>query len=403
MSKKRILIVTSSLQPAGAEKYAFELAKAFNKDSFQVELITTKDVYTNKTFPHVYFPILKSLGFKIHTLFDKPKEWIVQFPEFITKNTLLLKLFNYPIYLVNKWRIEILYTQKVKKLYNKFDAILLIDALHYRKIAAYLPKSVYFETHLMCHQVQFDENFNIYEGYSNSGNNNFVYIDALQLEEIKSKEIAIQNSYYFPLSLDITYKNPNNVNIEIINTTQKNIAVFTRITRMKPLDNIITSFELLSQLDETVRLKLFGVIQDKDYYKALMILIESKGLDGKISFEGHSENMIESIEKHNIILLWVPSVYNLVGYAAIEICLQKVPIILNNIEQSSNIFPLDNEQSLPPYFFSEQDLAQFTFSMLRSKEVLKNLMEKEYNHYVQNNNIVKNIRKYEIYLKKMIN
>lgn len=399
MSKKCVLIVTSSLQPAGAEKYAFELAKAFNKDDFQVELLTTNDVHINKTFPHVYFPILKSLGFKIHTLFNKPKEWIVQFPEFISKNTLLLKLFSYPIYLVNKWRIEILYTQKVKKLYNKFDAILLIDALHYRKIAAYLPKSVYFETHLMCHQVQFDENVNIYEGYQNDDDNNFVFIDSLQLEEIKRKKISVKNSYYFPLSLDIPNINLSKEVAGSIISKQKNIAVFTRISRMKPLGKIIDAFELLCQYDETVHLKLFGVIQDKDYYEELMILINKKGLAKKISFEGHSVNMVESIREHDILLLWVISIYSFVGYAATEVCLHKVPIILNNIERGSNTLPLDNAHSLPPYFYSEQELAQFTFSVLSNTKSLGNLAEKQYCYYVANNNIVKNISKYENYLK----
>ncbi|MBX9888363.1 MAG: glycosyltransferase [Flavobacteriaceae bacterium] len=398
MTKKRILIVTSSLQAAGAEKYAFELAKSFDKRNFDVELLTTNDVYSNKTFPHIYFPILKSLGFKIHTIFNKPKEWVIGVPKFITRNFFLLKLFNYPFFIVNKWRIDILYQQKLKNLFKKFDAILLIDALHYRKFKDYLPEDIYIETHLMCHQVQFGKSFDIYEGYSRTGKNNFVYIDAIQLQEIRNKNIAVQNSFYFPLSLEIPQINKNSTVLYNRIHSQKNIAVFTRISSMKPLEKIIDSFELLWQLDSTVHLKLFGFIQDLEYYKTLIKLIKVKGLVKNISFEGHSTDMMGSINKHDILLLWVPAIYNFVGYAATEVCLHRVPIILNNVEKSCETLALDDAESIPPYFYSEQGLAQFTFSVLQNERDLEKLRDKEYEYYVDNNNIINNIKKYQDYL-----
>tara|TARA_R110000868_G_scaffold96857_4_gene266407 strand:+ start:181 stop:1392 length:1212 start_codon:yes stop_codon:yes gene_type:complete len=398
MTKKRILIVTSSLQAAGAEKYAFELAKSFDKRNFDVELLTTNDVYSNKTFPHIYFPILKSLGFKIHTIFNKPKEWVIQVPKFITRNIFLLKLFNYPFFIVNKCRIDILYQQKIRNLFKKFDAILLIDALHYRKLKDYFPENIYIETHLMCHQVQFGESFDIYEGYSRVGKNNFVYIDAIQLQEIRNKKIAVQNSFYFPLSLEIPQINRNSTAFYNRSHLQKNIAVFTRISSMKPLEKIIDSFELLWQLDSTVHLKLFGFIQDLEYYKSLIKLIKVKGLVKNISFEGHSADMMGSINKHDILLLWVPAIYNFVGYAATEVCMHKVPIILNNIDKSCETLPLNDSEIIPPYFYSEQGLAQFTFSILQNEKDLEKLRDKEYEYYVDNNNMTNNIKKYQDYL-----
>ena len=399
MSKKRILVITSSLQPAGAEKYAFELVKAFDKDSYQVEILTSNDVYTNTTFPHVYFPILKSLGYKIHTLFTKPKEWVVHYPAFIRKNRFLVKVFNYPLFLLNQLRIYFLYPNKVMRLYKKFDAILLIDALHYKKIKSYLPENVYFETHLMCHQIQFDENFDIYEGYESCSSTNFVYIDSLQLEEIKNRNIEINSSHYFPLSLNIPLLNEGNEIKTNSTSTSKNIGVFTRISRMKPLEKIIASFELLSKLDSSIHLKLFGFIQDRDYFEELSAEIKSKGLENKVSFEGHSVNMIESIKNNYILVLWAPSIYNFVGYAATEVCLHKVPIILNNIEKGSTVLSLDNSESMPPYFYSEMQLAQFTFSILNDDQALVKLTETEYKYYSTNNDIVRNINNYQDYLR----
>ena len=69
----------------------------------------------------------------------------------------------------------------------KNDAVILIDALYYNKIKNFITDEVYFETHLMCHQAQFDKDFNIYSEYDKSKDYNFVYIDEKQILEIESK------------------------------------------------------------------------------------------------------------------------------------------------------------------------------------------------------------------------
>ena len=53
---------------------------------------------------------------------------------------------------------------------------------------------------------------------------------------------------------------------------------------------------------------------------------------------------------------------------------------------------------MPPYFYSELQLAQFTFSILNDDQALVKLAETEYKYYSTNNDIVSNIKSYQDYL-----
>ena len=58
-------------------------------------------------------------------------------------------------------------------------------------------------------------------------------------------------------------------------------------------------------------------------------------LEDNILFMGHVDDMIASVKKENVNLVWVLSIFQFVGYAGVELCLNNVPIILNNIDGDS--------------------------------------------------------------------
>lgn len=391
--RKRLLFVTNSLQKAGSEKYTFEIVKNIDKSLFDVEVLTTADVHINKKFPHVYYFELKKLGIKIHTTLYRPGE--IQ-PSFINRLP-LKKVSNYILFRINRYRRSGLYNKRLRKLFSSFDAVILVDALFFHHIKNNLDPGIYFETHLMCHQAQFNKDFKIYYAYDkNSTEYNFVYADEYQLSEIEAQEVKIKNTFGFPLSINVDDLNPVDYH-KIVEKKEFNIGVFTRINRIKPIDKILEAFEILKNLNTEVKLKIFGHIQDPDYHKELMETIKNKGLIHHISFEGHAENMVEGIKEKNVSLAWIVSIYEYVGYAATELCMNNIPIILDNIDGNNAIKPIDNETSIPPYFFTPSELAKHTHYII-SNNKLEELQQLETDQFLSHHNLEKNIRQYEQYL-----
>lgn len=395
--RKRLLFVTNSLQKAGSEKYTFEIVKNIDKSLFDVEVLTTADVHLNKKFPHVYYFELRKLGIKIHTILYRPGE--IQ-PSFINRLP-LKKVSNYILFRINRYRRSSLYNKRLSKLFSSFDAVILVDALFFHHIKNNLDPGIYFETHLMCHQAQFNRDFKIYDAYDkNSTEYNFVYADEYQLSEIEAQEVKIKNTFGFPLSINVDDLNPVDYH-KIVEKKEFNIGVFTRINRIKPIDKILEAFEILKSLNAEVKLKIFGHIQDPDYHKELMEIIKNKGLIHHISFEGHAENMLEGIKEKNVSLAWIVSIYEYVGYAATELCMNNIPIILDNIDGNNSIKPIDNETSIPPYFYTPSELAKHTHYII-SNNKLEELQQLETDQFLSHHDLEKNISKYEQYLLKTL-
>lgn len=99
-------------------------------------------------------------------------------------------------------------------------------------------------------------------------------------------------------------------------------------------------------------------------------------------------------------LVWVLSIFQFVGYAGVELCLNNVPIILNNIDGDSKK-ELDNSNSIPPYFYDEIKLANYTYDIIR-EDKLGELLSVEKQEYIIKNNLKINISKYENYLETIL-
>lgn len=392
---KKVLFVTHSLQKAGSEKYLYELVTNMDKDKFDIEILVSYDAPRNKEYPHYYYFKLKERNFKIHTL-------LYSYERFKTNKKIITNLYKKieKLFRIKGIYYHFFYKWKMSNLLKKNDAVILIDALYYNKIKNFITDEVYFETHLMCHQAQFDKDFNIYSEYDKSKDYNFVYIDEKQILEIESKNIKYKNLYHFPLSIDIEKLNSKQ-DIAIGNIHDGiTIGIFTRINRIKPIDKLIVAFKHFNQLCPESKLKIFGKIQEEDYYFELINKIKSMNLEDNILFMGHVDDMIASVKKENVNLVWVLSIFQFVGYAGVELCLNNVPIILNNIDGDSKK-ELDNSNSIPPYFYDEIKLANYTYDIIR-EDKLGELLSVEKQEYIIKNNLKINISKYENYLETIL-
>lgn len=385
---KKILIVVTSLQEAGAEKYAYELAKSLDKKKFNVEVLTTNDVFHNTEFPHVYYRKLIDLGIKVNTFLFKPKEKI-----FINSFFSNLPIIKYLVYRYNRYISNTRYKKKIKSLFLNHDIISLIDAPQYYLIKNYITSKNYLDIHLMCHQLQFKNGLIIYKDFKGLEQFNFVYIDDIQIIEAVNQGVQIGNLYKLPLSLDINSFTLNNIQV----SHNLNIGVFTRISYNKPLDNIINAFYELIKINSDYKLFIFGYIQDKDYYVELLGEINKLGLSEKCFFMGHSSNMYKSCIENKISLVWVISIYDFIGYAALELCIRNIPIVLSNLYSDNKLKVIDDKDCIPPYFYDFEKLAIYTNNLFENK-LLNELLLKEKSRYLSENNLIKNVSNYEKHL-----
>ena len=217
--------------------------------------------------------------------------------------------------------------------------------------------------------------------------------------EAADSGMRIGSSFKFPLSLNISEE-------QMILPIEKgvnslNIGIFTRISPSKPLDDIILAFNYLNKINSEYRLYIFGYIQDEVYYSELIKEITKLDLEDKIIFMGHSDDMTQSCVNNNIKVVWVLSIFDFVGYAAVELCINNIPLILFNLDDNNSLKPINNETSIPPYFNDVNKLANYTNNVIENNG-LDDLLMNERGKYLSENNLKKNIVSYEQYLLEKI-
>lgn len=383
--KKKILIIINGLQKAGEEKYAYELARNIDKNKFEVEVLTKSSVNNDNEFPHYYFSLLKENSIKIHTFLDNEYH-SAEGKDIINKSFIQFK---------NLYK-RFIRKIKLRKLFNSQDAIILINAVHFYLVKSHLPDNVHFETHLMCHQVQFD--YDVYKDYDREKKYNFVYIDFFQLDEIQNAGVKIERS--FPFSLSIENKNilDSKINIQTKFNRCFNIGVFTRICRTKPIEKSIKAFSILLSRNRQCKLFIVGYHQDLEYLQVLKKLIDDLGISNSVIFTGHSNDMKETIQEYNIDIIWILSIFGFSGYAGVELMSKGIPCILNNVEEGNNHINPNNGKARPPYFYDENKLVDFTEIFINNEKGLNQLAEDNLKVIKSKHSLEDNISNYENYI-----
>ena len=394
--KKKILMITRSLQRAGAEKYLYELATNFDSTKFDVQILTKYEVTTISEFPHIYYWKLLKRNFIIHRILDFPKKRISVKNEEKYNKYIVAIIYKF-LHLYNIF-LTILNFLRLKRLVQKFDHVIIVDILLIPRVKNLLKYMESFDIHLMCHQIQF--NFDIYASLDITKIYKVVYIDPFQLCELDNSKIRISHSFYFPLSVKNIKIPLHEIGNE--NKKYKNVGIFTRIASNKPLENILLSMQNLTKLDKSFILNIFGFKQEEEYYSKLQSLISELGLNKNVFFRDHSENMINSINEYKISVLWALSIFDFGGYAAIQMSIQGLPLIFSNIQDDDDVLQdVNNANSVFPYFNDPVQLAQFTHDVF-SKEYLIELRNKQFEFLYNNNNLTHNMKKYEKYLLEIL-
>ena len=105
-----------------------------------------------------------------------------------------------------------------------------------------------------------------------------IYFIAVTKEELNSIK------YFFKKSIVRLIKNPFKSNYYLSKTIRKNFCYFGRINKHKNLELMILSF-IKAQTDKSWKFLIYGISEDKEYYKNLKIIIKKYNYQKKIFFK----------------------------------------------------------------------------------------------------------------------
>lgn len=395
MVKKKVLVVVNSLWRAGGEKYAFELISHLQNEHLDFEVLTSLPADKDTDgFANYYVGPLQERGVKIHR-FLKKTEFEIHIQSSLLKR--ITDSFLYRTGLIQFLRKH--FHRKRALFFSEFDGILLIGTIMLPWVQKWVNPSTFLETHLISFQIQ--EKENLYKDYLEDRAYNFAFMDRLQLLEAQKSGVTIQSEFHCPLSIDFS-------SLQLVqherDAAQKPIviAVFTRINRDKSIEPILEAFEKIQSMNEKVILHIYGKILDQDYYQILLKRIEQNNGMAKVYFKGHCDNMVEQIKNDDIRIIWNLSVFDVVGFATLELAASACPIICYNVYDKSEMDkPVNNSSSLPPYFNNPNELAHFTNEIIANNR-FSELSKREFNFFKEKHNSANNLQKYKEHLMRQL-
>ena len=249
--KIKILLVLSQLVQHGSERYLFEISKALDKNSFQVEVMTRKFFVKN----HFYYKKLRSLNIPIHTKLISRRH--LRFP--------IKKLYNKFSFLKKTvdWLHRLIIKFSYKNFFEQFDIIAVVGIETYcDALMPSLNKNNNVIIHHVNHQHQFSRNY-----FNECPQDKIVLLDEQQEKEIMLSKLSNATLFRFPLSMDLSDR-PDLSHISKEINGKVRIGVVSRLFRDRPNEPLLKCFHgLIQQIDAD--LFFYGSGDSKLYDKLL--------------------------------------------------------------------------------------------------------------------------------------
>ncbi|HEY5464294.1 MAG TPA: glycosyltransferase family 4 protein [Hanamia sp.] len=375
LKKKRILWVVYDFYQAGGQRYVYEICKALNKAKFEIDFLKIAPVAHDKNWDTEYYyePTLE-LGCRIFLLEDLLKRDEQNGNNKILDKT--KKVFNK---LSSKAVIQ--QSDKVSTILKTFLAN--YDHVNFSGLNVYLSLCLANKLnpengiiHILT--ARFQDKKDIYEGFDKDRHYHFV--SGFSNDTLKF-ELAGFTNYkhtFYPLGFEtVPYEIPQIQKRDEPYT----IAVFTRLTTMKPLDPYFYAIKLLLERGVNAELRVYGAGDPEEL--GLIRQLSYLYIADKVSFPGHVESIPELLKTAGIDLLWFQSNNQLpAGYAALEIAMSGLPQIFWDFADIGLKNPIG--EVFPSFTFLSA-FVEFSEILLNSKD-LRNKLGMEQRNYIQQHN-----------------
>lgn len=367
MSKTKVLFVVGGLHRAGAERFAYEIDSALDKEKFELDILCLeKKADIPKSFGERYYEKKhEELGTKI-TYIDR----------FINKDYLEKKHF------LNRLKNRIFpktidyWSEELFSYLNSFDVIHWMGEYTYIQS---VPKSIHDKSliHMMSSRFQ---NEHLYDAFDHEQFHHFC-------TPFKDNEIAFElhqfkkyDYLHIPLVLNIDnakreWKYPTN--------KVKKIGIFTRLNVYKPLDPFFYAFQILLDRIPDVELHIYGA-GDPDK-EGMNKYLDRLGLRDKVYFRGHQEDIVETAIQEELSLSWFQGYNNdrPAGYAGIDICTTGVPLICWDFHQK----PINGFNETFPHYKNVNQFVEKTVEIMMNESSAEELSKKQFDDTVKTRNV----------------
>jgi len=377
LKKKKILWVVYDFNQAGSQRYVYEICKALNKEKFEIDFLKIAPVAHDRNWDtEYYYESTLELGCRIFLLDDLLK----RYEQNGNGNNKILdktkKVFNK---LSSKTVLQ--HSDKVSIILKTFLAE--YDHVDFSGLNVYLslcstnklnPENGII--HILT--ARFQDKKDIYEYFNKDRYYHFV--SGFSNDTLKF-ELAGFTNYrhtYYPLCFETK---PYEVSIPEKKDKPYTIAVFTRLSSMKPLDPYFYAIKLLSERGVNAELRVYGAGDPEEL--GLIRQLSYLYIADKVFFPGHVESIPELLKTAGIDLLWFQSTNQLpAGYAALEIAMSALPQVFWDFADIGLKNPIGE---VFPSFTSLTEFVEFSEKLLYSKD-LRNKLGMEQRNYIQQHN-----------------
>lgn len=374
MRKKKILWVVYDFVQAGGQRYVYEICKALNKEKYEIHFLKVSPLNHDKNWDsEFYYQPTLDLGSKI-VILGELKKMSPSDDSANKKISLLKKVFNQRPFKVNKSSGD---KTRIKTFLSSYDYINFSGLNVYRSLCTAIG-SEYENGIIHILTARFQDKKNIYGDYNKELNYHFV--SGFSNDTLKFELEGFKNyrHTYYPIAFEtVPYKIP-----EIEKKDRKFvIAVFTRLSNMKPLDPYFYAVKLLLERLVNVELRIYGAGDPEElgFIRQLNYLYITKS----VSFCGHLESIPAELTNNEIDLIWFQSNNQLpAGYAALEIAMSGLPQIFWDFADIGLKNPIGE---IFPSFTSLTDFVDYSEKILNSPESGNKLGAVQRDYVIQHN------------------
>lgn len=382
-TRKKILFVVYSFVQAGGERYTYEIARALDKERYDIHFLKIYPLLHNKDWGTEYYyqPLLEA-GFPIffwEDILSNDKTFTTL--QFINKHLSILLPSRIKARLYRS--LENRKQEKLIAFFSEYSIVNWMGIGIYSFLGVSLPPGCYTSyIHVLTTKFQYESD--CYEKWDKNKHYHFVtpFSHKLLLKEME--DFKSHHSTYFPMSLTLT---PFTVDSSAKPSSIKTVAVFTRIDKMKPMEPYLYGLKLLREKGADVQLFVYGAGNPQQ--TGLKRQISHLYLDEFVHFKGHTASIENTLKHDNLDLVWFQSGNNRpAGFAAFEIAMSGIPQVFWDFGNYEDDPEYNN---IYPNFIHLTNFANFSFNILQDKALAHELGEKQKRFVLMNQDIKKNI------------
>lgn len=395
MGKIKFLIVSESLAQGGNERWLYEICRAIDKEKFAVSVLCSEKYLLaapEKDFSNFYYHELKKSGVPIYEylkVYIRRPLWkrAIGKAKRIVQDALNLPDNENPA---------------AVKLLQSQDAVCVIDFYNYAAVKRIVHRALGGRFFILLHSEKFQFGIDPYQIFDKNKCYKFAYFMSKQIRELAESGLDIEKNdfFYAPLVLDLSGY-PNLLNL-IDESSPIIIAVFSRIASGRPfLDKYIEAFaRLQNQTSRQFRLHIYGEIVDREQYRHLINLIESRKINaGSIRFMGHAQDMARTIENDKVNIYWGSCSGGVLGYGSIEVVAMGVPTVFLDIGEAADAEILAEKIKSSLLIYDELDkFVAASLKLMENNDALAELSKKQREYIIGSHHIDNFIGKFERYI-----